>query len=129
MWGTFHSHSAYTQKPFKDVFLFCGNTCNFHFLRSNGILWVLFRKKWKFEVFPQNKKTSLFITCIRTDPYQVQNGWCVGEHSIAGAPASLYYLTKSVPDPLLNILFSSPTWHSALNITVYMFTIDRGFLP
>ncbi len=24
----------------KDFFLFCGNTSNFHFLRSNGILWV-----------------------------------------------------------------------------------------
>ncbi len=24
----------------KDVFLLCGNTSYFHFLRSNGILWV-----------------------------------------------------------------------------------------
>ena len=28
------------QKALKDVFLFCGNTSNFRFLRSNGILWV-----------------------------------------------------------------------------------------
>ncbi len=27
----------------------------------------------------------------------------VSEHSVAGVPASLYYLTKSVPDPLYEI--------------------------
>ncbi len=31
----------------KDVFLFCGNTSNFHFLRSNGILWVTSNMEYK----------------------------------------------------------------------------------
>ncbi len=40
----------------KDVFLFCGNTSNFHFLQSNGILWVTSNMVYK-------KNPAAWVAC------------------------------------------------------------------
>ena len=53
-----------------------------------------------------NAVDRLLILHVQS-PSDIQN--LEGDHSVAGVPASLYNLTKSVPDPLFFIMYFAST--------------------